>query len=199
MEGSKMADSPICSIDGCDKPRATRGLCQKHYDSLRHAGLIEKQPKKETHAEYLRRAVATASGDDCIFWPFFRNKSGQAMVWYEGRSHYAPRLACSWAHGEPISQDLAAAHSCGNGHLGCINPSHLRWATQAENNAERWDDAYAAIRRDDERQPWSKLSPQDVRHIRADTRGVVELADAYGVTPGTISMIRTRRTWRRIA
>lgn len=71
--------------------------------------------------------------DYCLIWPFFRNPNGYGQLGYLGQHHYAHRLMCRLACGEPPSSDHEAAHSCGNGHMGCASPKHLSWKTRAGN------------------------------------------------------------------
>lgn len=86
------------------------------------------------HVEYLLGLIA-APTDACVTWPFYRTKDGYGKT---TRWIGAHRLACYLAHGEPPAEKLVAAHNCGKGHLGCVNPNHLRWATQTENMADKW-------------------------------------------------------------
>lgn len=44
---------------------------------------------------------------------------------------------CQKAHGDPPSPKHDAAHSCGRGHEGCVNPNHLSWKTKKQNQADR--------------------------------------------------------------
>src|SRR5690606_12175061 len=74
----------------------------------------------------------------CLKWPFGRSGhgyAGQATV--DGVREAAYRHMCRLAHGNSPSSEHQAAHSCGKGHEGCINPNHLRWATPAENQSDR--------------------------------------------------------------
>jgi hypothetical protein len=43
-----------------------------------------------------------------------------------------------------------------------------------------------------------KLTPAQVRAIRKDYRKLTIIAQQYGVTPSTISMVRNRRIWRDV-
>ncbi len=70
---------------------------------------------------------------DCLTFPYARNDRGYGVVLFQGKIGGAHRAMCFLAHGAPSSDELVAAHSCGMGHTGCVNPGHLRWATQVEN------------------------------------------------------------------
>ena len=45
---------------------------------------------------------------------------------------------------------------------------------------------------------YSKLTPEQVREIRASSEGIHSIAPQYGVTPVTISHIRNRKTWKHL-
>lgn len=73
-------------------------------------------------------------GDDCLIWPFSKDKRvGRGRCGYKGKMYWTHRLMCIFAHGEPPSPELDTAHSCGNGSLGCVNPKHLSWETRQKN------------------------------------------------------------------
>jgi hypothetical protein len=97
---------------------------------------------------------------------------------------------------DPPSSKYQAAHKCGNGHLGCVNPKHLSWKTRAENEADKI--AHGTISRG-ERNGHAKLVEASVIAIisRAD-RGETQqsLADSFGVHQSTISVIVHRKRWR---
>jgi hypothetical protein len=189
-----MATERICTIEGCGKRHEARGLCAAHYKRWRTTsdGLVA--TKQETKLEYLKRVVVPFSGNDCLLWPFAKTNQGRAELWYNGKVVNAARLACRIVHGKPPSEGLHAAHSCGNGHLGCVNPQHLRWATPAENSKDMISHGRAG--------PGTygcRLSEAEVAAIRRDTRPHRMVAEAYGVGNTTILDIRARRSWKHIA
>jgi hypothetical protein len=49
----------------------------------------------------------------------------------------AHRVMCEIAHGPKPAPGFVAAHTCGKGREGCVNPRHLRWASQKENMADK--------------------------------------------------------------
>lgn len=133
------------------------------------------------------------AGDDCLQWPMSRDTHGYGQLGMAGgRVRKAHRVMCEMAHGEPPSPKHEAAHSCGNGHLGCINPKHLLWKTRSENQLDR--------RRHGSQlgHPYGnkgKLSRTDVLAIRA-MRGIkpeTELGKMFGVSPTTINKIHNRK------
>jgi hypothetical protein len=131
--------------------------------------------------------------DECIEWPHARTSAGYGTLVYEGTKHYTHRLALQRATG--IDGDgLEAAHGpCHN--PSCMNPRHLRWATRAENCADKKRDGTMNW---GEQCPAHRLTERDVRVIRASGEQGKVLAEKYGVGEATISQARNRRTWKHI-
>ena len=76
-------------------------------------------------------------GDECLTWPFTLVSGYAGTVLVNGRHQRACRVMCELAHGPAPESKRETAHSCGKGDEACINPKHLRWATHAENGADR--------------------------------------------------------------
>lgn len=90
-----------------------------------------------TNADWLKERVNYAN-DDCLIWPFFRDpRKGYGKMGYLGKIWWAHRLMCTFAHGPAPTPKHQTAHSCGNGHLGCVNPLHLSWKNNRENSLDR--------------------------------------------------------------
>ena len=122
-------------------------------------------------------------GDDCLLWPFGRdNRVGRGRVQFRGKLEWAHRAMCTLAHGEPPTPKHQAAHSCGNGHLGCINQRHLKWATNSENQHDR----RAHGRREGAIGTRTRLTLEQIAHIRRADQTQVSLMALYGVSLGCI-------------
>jgi hypothetical protein len=132
-----------CLVSGCTKKHDAHGYCSLHRqrwerfgDPLRENVLTDDgEPQK-----FIELALASNT-DDCIFWPFSRDHLGYAKIAVlcedgKWRPRRVQRIVCQHVHGKPTKKRNDSAHSCGNGHLGCINPRHLRWLTHKENLAE---------------------------------------------------------------
>jgi DNA-binding transcriptional regulator YiaG len=132
------------------------------------------------HANYPDR-------DWCLIWPFSRDKHGRGQINFDGE-HWAHRLMCKVVHGEPPTPKHTAAHECGCGHDGCVNPHHLAWKTQAENLEDcRKHGTLVRHHGGNVR----RLVPEQVKAIR-EARGFqtqCQLAAKFGVSEGTISDI----------
>lgn len=188
-----MANSRLCSIPGCEKPHKGRGYCQGHLVRLRLTGSVRADvPLKDMGKT--ERSIVEASRvpytAECIPWPHAKDPAGRGIGTYKGRTMLASRAVCMEAHGEPPSKRHEAAHSCGNGHLGCVNPYHLRWATRKENEADK---LAHGTRLHGEMMPNHVLSDTDCEKIRS-LRGKIsqrKLAKIYGVSQQHISAVQT--------
>jgi transcriptional regulator with XRE-family HTH domain len=128
-----------------------------------------------------------ADDEWCLIWPFSRDKHGRPQINFDGE-RWAHRLMCKLVKGEPPTPKHTAAHSCGNGHGGCINPHHLSWKTQAENLEDCR--AHGTLVRHHGGNV-RRVLPEEVRAIRG-ARGFqtqAQLAAKFGVSEGTISDI----------
>ena len=188
----------ICSVDGCGNPVTTRGYCSAHYHRLMRYGNPLAGKAYKSSAERWILAHASYEGDDCLTWPFNASaRRKRSMIQIKTKNIPAARYMCMIAHGAPPSPDHDAAHSCGKGHKGCLNPKHLRWATHIEN----LNDMIAHnTRLYGARNPFAKLTAIDVREIRA-LRGTMtqwDIADLYGVGQSCISLILLGKSWRHL-
>lgn len=129
------------------------------------------------------------NGDDCLIWPYHRAKNGYGTIIHPERKSCttAARLMCEYANGQPKTENQHAAHICGNGHEGCVNPKHLRWATAKENNADK---------RLHGTQP-HMFSEDQVRAIRSLRPELTEaeIAERFGTTRAQIHSVLLRRSY----
>jgi hypothetical protein len=167
-----------------------------HYQRWRHNG--DPLIKGKDVAGYFTGVVLPYRGSDCLLWPYATNPRGYATITSQGDSRYVHRLACEAINGPPPTPEHEAAHRCGNGHLGCVTPLHLRWATAAENNADKI--AHGTVQRG-ENGSNAKLTSDQVRRIRrlAGTTTQRRIAEMFGVVPSTISKIITHHNWSSLA
>lgn len=190
-----MAIRHICSISDCGKPHVARGWCSVHYWRWqRHRNPLAGRTSQGKPLAFVEAALV-ASTDDCILWPFGKGLDGRARVVLNGRKRLASRIVCERTHGTAPTSKHEAAHSCGKGHEGCINPRHLRWATASENQKDRVQHGTHTM---GERNPKAVLAESDVHRIRrlsAEGKTRRALAREYGVSRHTIADIASRRTW----
>ncbi len=187
----------ICAVDGCDKPLLARGWCSKHWTRWQRHGdpLAGGTPKDGTIKRYFLNVVVPFAGDECLIWPFGRDAYGYGKIHLESGSGLVHRQACEAVHGPPPDlPDIQAAHNCGNGHKGCCNPNHLRWATRYDNSMDRVEHG---THNRGEQHKMVKLTEAQVIEIRK-LKGLVshsKLAERFGVSRQTIGDVQKRKSW----
>lgn len=191
-----------CSVDGCNGSAHTdgggaRGWCSMHVQRWRKHGtpLGIGNTSRGQAREYLEKTALPYQGGECLIWPFSRNQWGYGTTLRPDGKHWlVSRYICTALHGEPPSPKYEAAHSCGNGHLGCVTPSHLSWKTPLENSADKF---IHGTTRAGERSPNAKLSEMQVKEIMSmrETATSRYLAKVYGVGKTTISAIWSGKKW----
>jgi hypothetical protein len=127
--------------------------------------------------------------DWCLIWPFSRIQSGYAG--FGARKTAVHRLMCEYRHGLPPTPKHQACHSCGRGKEGCVNPNHLSWKTNQENQIERF--------RQSGYQPQRKLTLAQVDEIRSlqGRMPIVDIASKFNVTALNIHRIHAGKLWRK--
>lgn len=189
-----MADEKLCSIPECGKARWRRDLCVVHYGRWQRHGnpLVLLRKPNGTQVQWLRDHL-THTGDECLIWPFRKNMDGYAgNILYLEKQIDGCRLMCILAHGDPPTPKHQSAHSCGKGHLGCINPEHLSWKTVQENQADRI--IHETTTRGTKH--WkASLTESQVLEIRSSSEPQSYLAKKYGIGQPTVSHIKSRKYW----
>lgn len=148
--------------------------------------MAEKKPR--LLARWIEDHIDYPHADYCLIWPFGRGNSGYGIFHEDGKTHYAHRYICERKHGAPPTTKHQAAHSCNQGHMGCVNPHHLSWKTAGENQRDRGTDP----------RPRTKLTPDQILEIRS-VFGIESSADTaarFNVTEATIRQIQYGKTWR---
>jgi hypothetical protein len=186
-----------CSHPGCDgrNVRVVRGLCEPHYDRLRKYGNPSLgMPLKGSGLKFFNEVVLHHDSDECLIWPFARAGNGYGQITVGGKKVNVHRHTCAATHGEPPTRRHEAAHSCGNGHLGCVNPRHLSWKTASQNQMDRV--AHGTSNRG-ERQHLAKLTTPQVLEIKhlLPTMSNAEIGAMFGVASGVIRHVRFGTSW----
>lgn len=193
-----MAALSLCLIPDCRKPVCNiRGWCCAHYARWRkHGDPLGGGTTPGEPLRFYQEVVVPYDGNDCLIWPYGKDGKGYGRLHHEGRQHIVSRLICEEANGPPPTPKHEAAHSCGNGHLGCCAKSHLRWDTAAGNLA---DELIHGTRTRGERHFRAKLTADDVREIRRLWAGGAvlqrEMAVKFNIRESSVTNIIARRSW----
>lgn len=136
-------------------------------------------------------AELSACDENCVIWPFAKNKSGYGIT----KRQYAHRVAFVKFHGE-IPDGMVVMHSCDN--PSCVNPAHLRAGSQKENLEDR---------RNKNRHPKGILSGtarlndalvKDAREKHRNGISSVKLARIYGVSQSAMWYALSGKTWGHV-
>lgn len=195
----RAVSAPYAGIacEHCSRPAKKRGLCGAHYRRwLSHGDpLIAKRVGNRVLHDWILAHVSH-EGNECLIWPFWRDKNGYGHLTFDGERHTANYFMCMYAHGKPPSSEHESAHSCGNGYIGCVNPNHLYWATRQENMD---DMARHGTRMQGARHYLTKLTEVDVLEIRklaASGMRQEDIGKLFSVSSGVVNSIHVRRTWK---
>jgi predicted XRE-type DNA-binding protein len=187
-----------CSVDGCGSAAKVKGMCKAHERRLRIYGDPNGKPSWRTPSQEAYQWLVNHKSydcDDCLIWPFQRSPNGYGHLRTpDGRRTTASREMCILSQGRPHGEAKYAAHTCGKGHEGCVNPKHLRWASNSENQMDRV--GHGTSNRG-QAHGIAKISSEQVIEIRkmAETMSQREIARRIGVNPGTVSHIVRKTTW----
>lgn len=179
-----------CSVEGCTNPVKvkSRGWCSAHYQRWwAHGDPLAGRTPEGAGIAWLEQHIGHV-GDDCLIWPFARGNDGYGRIMAQTSS----RIMCRLVHGEPPSPKHESAHSCGKGHLGCVHPQHLRWATRIENLADKIK--HGTICRG-EQHGGAKLTRDNVLEIRDYLGPHKDIAERLGISKVTVSNIKHRVSW----
>lgn len=194
-----MAKSRLCSIPACDKSCVARGYCKTHYYRLKKYG--SPTAGKETPGfarRFIYNVAISYPGDDCLVWPYARDSKGYARsILSNFKSTLAHRIVCEIVHGAPPTPKHEAAHLCGNGSGGCVNPHHLSWKNHTENMLDKM---IHGTHVEGERVGSAKIKECHVLEIRATAGKMTQrkIAAIYDISQQTVSDIQTRKIWRHI-
>lgn len=191
-----MPKSRICSIEGCGKPYRSRGYCESHYRFFMSRGTPERKGNDSPARDFFFNVVVPYDKDDCLIWPFSRCEKGYARMrrikGFKGNAVY--RLADQVINGVPENLKYDAAHTCGNGHLGCCNPRHVLRCTRAINRSHMKLHGTQTYGEDTSN---ARLTREQVLEIRRlfGTISQNKIAKMYNVGVSTIWAIKAKRSW----
>lgn len=188
----------LCAVEGCGKPKHTKGFCNAHYQrDRRHGNPLGLRVFKGEAIRFVHEVALKHKGDECLIWPYARTKKGYPRVRVNGSTRTASRYVCELAHGKPPTDEHESSHSCGKGHEGCVSAEHLSWKTPVENQADKLIHGTLAC---GERTGTAKLTEVEVRQIRS-MRGkasMSSIARTFNVSTSNIHAILHRKSWAHL-
>lgn len=119
----------------------------------------------------------------CIAWPYGTNGK-YGIVTFATNKVYVHRLVCELAHGLPPTNRHQCAHSCHN--KLCCRPSHLRWATAAENQQDETNTNNGHY----------KLTQEEITEIRTSKLRQKDIAKKFKVSRTHVWRITSGRVWK---
>jgi hypothetical protein len=182
-------------MTGCTRRLKARGLCHTHYERLRLHGDAGPAEMKRGWSWGEFQRLAAIDTDECVIWPHGTTTGGYGtMVDHDGVRRYVHRHALE-LHAGPAPTGMEAAHSCHTRR--CMNARHLRWATVAENQADRIKDG---TDHRGQRHPKAVLTDAQVLEIRAliGTDSQANIARRYGVSQQLVCDIKKGRAWKHL-
>jgi hypothetical protein len=192
-----MTITTLCQIYGCGKPARHLGWCLAHYrrynkygDPLAGASAHYKSPEEA----FLARSAPRESG--CIEWTGSSDTKGYGQLRVDRKLIKAHRYAVERING-PIPSGMVVMHACDNPK--CVNIDHLRVGSQKQ-NVHDMDLKGRRINKHPkgETHKNAKLTDDDVRAIRRDTRRQIDIAATYGVAQTVVSKIKLHQAWRHV-
>ncbi len=184
-----------CSVVACLAPHHRGGFCRNHhYRFKKYGNPMMGNPAPGSLSSWID-AHKNYAGSDCLMWPFHRSPDGYARHPVNGRDVNVHSTMCAHRHGPRPSDKHHAAHICGNGVRGCVNPQHMEWKTPKENEADK--KIHGTVLRG-EKHHKTTIGSTDVENIRDSNFSQRKLAELYDVSQSTIWRIRQRLTWRHV-
>ncbi len=189
-----------CDVDGCQQEHAGKGYCAMHYVRYRKHGNPHTVMRDMSHRgrplpERFRAKVAvTANPDRCWEWQSSKGLTGYGYFTVGDDNRRATHVA--WFITHAVWPSMHVLHSCDN--PGCVNPSHLREGTHADNMRDKVERRRCKHGVNHFR---ARFVDDDIRAIRGrlasgDRAGVI--AKDYTVATSTIRAIEYGLTWTHV-
>lgn len=121
---------PLCTIEGCERPNKSHGMCSKHWDRYRaHGDVNYNEPEYRYHHGYERRG-----DDECWLWLKGLTSCGYGKFKAEGKTWVASRYGWTIQFA-PIPEGMQVCHTCDVPR--CQNPGHWFLGTPLDNMKDK--------------------------------------------------------------
>lgn len=197
-EANRKPSTTPCAIDGCNRMARTKGWCNAHYLRFQRLGsplAPRRDGRFQTAEQRFWGKVDRRNADECWMWQGLPKSNGYGYLTIDGSHEPAHRLSWAIHNGRPVPEGLLVLHSCDTPM--CVNPHHLRVGDHVENMRDK------AIRKRQagERNPYHKLTNEDVIEIRDEKRRGVptaDLAQRFGVSRSNINFVAAGKSWKHL-
>jgi len=185
-----------CNVHECGRKHKGNGLCDMHRQRLARTGTTDSPVKSQE--ERFWEKVDRRGPDECWNWTGALTSTGYGALRPAGR-HSGPVVKAHRYSAELAGMQIAGLHvlhSCDNSR--CVNPSHLRPGTDAENMQDALERNRIPV---GEARANSKLTEAEayaVRDLRLMGYGPDVIAGRFGVSRSAVIAIAKQRTWRHL-
>lgn len=189
------------SCENCGAEYRTNPAGKLHFCSVKCSRLASKGPRlsrKPLMDRFWGRVDKTPGHGpkgECWLYTGYLDDDGYGV--FKDDNH-KPRRAHKFSYvkfkGE-VPEGINVCHECDI--RNCVNPDHLWLGDNNENTQDMYRKGRGRNLRGSETAQ-AKLTESDVLAIRASEDLGTELAKRYGVSPATISMVRTRKIWAHV-
>lgn len=124
----------MCSVDECEKRKAAKGLCSKHYSRLVRTGTTDRGKRwvGPAHERFWAKVDKTSDPNGCWLWTAAVDSSGYGTFNDGDKTYSAHRVVWSGINMCPMPPRwLDVDHLCYV--PACVNPEHLRLVTHVQN------------------------------------------------------------------
>ena len=127
-----------CSIEGCERVHLARGWCNMHYQRWKRTGDAS-APAIQRYATFEASFAANVPEEPdengCRLWGGGAGSNGYGLIWAKREYVSAHRYSWEKVRG-PIPEGMFVDHRY-HCNKRCVEVSHLRLATVAQNNMNR--------------------------------------------------------------
>lgn len=148
----------------------------------------------EMNPELIESRVVKSPFTGCWDWQMAKTIQGYGNLGIMQVNWKAHRASYAIFRG-PIPDGLQVLHTCDN--PSCCNPDHLWLGTNDDNVADKVAKGRQHSPKG-EANPRAKITEDDVRAIRADSRYQAVIAAEYGISQTGVGRIKNNLTWRHV-